>query len=69
VALGLRRFVGLDRGLEPALADARARGAALVAAHPHTLAATATAPRTTAWFAEEPEWAAGAVDRFEVCNR
>jgi predicted metal-dependent phosphoesterase TrpH len=69
LALGLRRFVGLDRGLEPALADARARGAALVAAHPYTLAATATAPRTTARFAEEPDWAAGAVDRFEVCNR
>jgi predicted metal-dependent phosphoesterase TrpH len=69
LALGLRRFVGLDRGLEPALADARARDAALVAAHPYTLAATATAPRRTARFAEEPDWAAGAVDRFEVCNR
>jgi len=33
------------------------------------LAATATAPRTTARFAEEPEWAASAVDRVEVCNR
>lgn len=34
LALGLRRFVGLDRGLEAALGEARAEGAALVAAHP-----------------------------------
>jgi 3',5'-nucleoside bisphosphate phosphatase len=70
VAVGLRRFVGVDDGLEAALREARAAGAALIAAHPYTLAAAADgAIRTTARFAEEPEWAAGAVDRFELVNR
>ena len=69
LAVGLRTFAGLDRGLDHALATARARGAALIAAHPYALAAVAGAPRTTARFAEEREWAAQAVDRFEICNR
>lgn len=69
LALGVRRFIGLERGLEPALADAADAGAALVAAHPYTLAAVETSHRTTARFAEEPEWAARVVHRFELCNR
>lgn len=70
VAIGLRRFVGVDDGLEAALRLARSAGAALIAAHPYTAAATADgAIRTTARFAEEPEWAAGTVDRFELVNR
>jgi predicted metal-dependent phosphoesterase TrpH len=70
VAVGLRRFVGVDDGLEAALREARSAGAALVAAHPYTAAAAADgASRTTARFAEEPEWAAGALDRFELVNR
>jgi predicted metal-dependent phosphoesterase TrpH len=69
LALGVRRFIGLDRGLDAALAEAEDAGAALVAAHPYTLAATETSHRTTARFAEEPEWAAQAVHRFELCNR
>jgi predicted metal-dependent phosphoesterase TrpH len=69
LALGVRRFVGLDRGLDAALAEAEDAGAALVAAHPYTLAAIETSHRTTARFAEEPEWAAQAVHRFELCNR
>jgi hypothetical protein len=32
-------------------------------------AGTKSAHRTTARFAEEPEWAAEAVHRFELCNR
>jgi hypothetical protein len=68
--LGIRRFVGLlEEGLDDALAEARKTGAALIAAHPYTLVASAGAPRATARFAKEPEWAAQAVDRFEVCNR
>jgi processive 1,2-diacylglycerol beta-glucosyltransferase len=39
------------------------------AAHPYTLQATESAPRTTARFSEERDWARGAVDRFELCNR
>lgn len=69
VAVGLRSFVGVDDGIEPALAAARDRGAALVAAHPYSLAASAGAVRATARFALEPEWAAGVVDRFELVNR
>jgi predicted metal-dependent phosphoesterase TrpH len=69
VAVGLRSWVGVDRGLDGALETARKAGAALVAAHPYTLRAAEHAPRTTARFAEEREWARGAVDRFELCNR
>jgi predicted metal-dependent phosphoesterase TrpH len=69
LALGVRRFIGLEQGLEPALAEAKSVGAALVAAHPYTVAGTKSAHRTTARFAEEPEWAAEAVHRFELCNR
>jgi hypothetical protein len=69
VAVGLRSFVGLDDGLDPALAAAGGAGAALIGAHPYTLAATERSHRTTARYAEEPEWARGAVHRFELCNR
>jgi 3',5'-nucleoside bisphosphate phosphatase len=69
VAVGLRRFVGVDDGLDEALRQARAAGAALIAAHPYTLDRAASATRVTARFAEEPEWAAEAVDRFELLNR
>src|SRR4026209_657985 len=50
-------------------AAATRAGAPLVAAHPYTVAGTKSAHRTTARFAEEPEWAAEAVHRFELCNR
>jgi len=69
LALGVRRFIGLERGLDVALAEAADAGAALVAAHPYTIAAMETSHRTTARFAEEPEWAAQVVHRFELCNR
>ena len=69
LAIGVRDYVSLDGGLDHALAHARERGAALVGAHPYTLAGTRTATRTTARFAENAEWAATAVDRFELCNR
>jgi predicted metal-dependent phosphoesterase TrpH len=69
LAIGLRSWAGVDDGLDAALKAARGGGAALIAAHPYTLEATANAPRTTARFAEEREWAREAVDRFELCNR
>jgi len=47
VAVGLRSFVGLESGLEQALADARASGAALIAAHPYS-------PRHSAMPCAEP---------------
>ena len=69
LALGLRRFVSVDRGLDEALTDARAQGAALAAAHPYAPEQASGAVRTTARFAAEPEWAAEVVDRFELLNR
>jgi predicted metal-dependent phosphoesterase TrpH len=69
LAIGVRCFVGLEHGLDQALADARRAGAALIAAHPYTLAGSEAATRSTARFAEEPEWAVQAVDRFEIYNR
>jgi predicted metal-dependent phosphoesterase TrpH len=69
LTLGVRRFIGLERGLEAAIAEAADAGAALFGAHPYTLAAIETSHRTTARFAEEPEWAAQAVHRFELGNR
>jgi predicted metal-dependent phosphoesterase TrpH len=68
VAVGLRSFVGVDDGLETALAAARASGAALVAAHPYSPDHLAGATRGTAAFAARPELAAF-VDRFELFNR
>ena len=69
VAIGLRSFVSVDAGIEPALAAARDAGAALVAAHPYPLELAVRSTRTTARWAEEPEWAASVVDRFELVNR
>jgi predicted metal-dependent phosphoesterase TrpH len=69
VAVGLRTFVGLEDGLDDALRSARAAGAALIGAHPYTPAAAAASSRGTARFAAEPEWAAAALDRLELCNR
>src|SRR5262249_21358002 len=59
VAVGLRTFIGLEDGLEPALTRARDEGAALIAAHPYTLDTADRSPRCIARFAVEPEWAAG----------
>ena len=69
LAIGLRDFVSVDDGLDLALRRARAAGAALIAAHPYPLAAAEASARGTAWFAEDPEWAASVVDRFELFNR
>jgi len=69
VAVGSRSFVGLESGLDAALATARSGGAALIAAHPYDPAAAGGAPRTTARFALEWRELAGAVDRFELFNR
>lgn len=68
VAVGLRAHVGLADGLEPALASARAHGAALVAAHPYTPDQIGGATRATAAFGARPELHA-LVHRFELFNR
>ena len=69
LAIGLRSFVGLGAGLEEALRDARAHGAALVAAHPYTLDDAGLSARATAAFASDRERWAPLVDRFELFNR
>jgi hypothetical protein len=69
LALGLRTFVALDEGIEPAMCTARAAGAVLVAAHPYTLDEALRSERGTARFSHELMWAAELVDRFELFNR
>jgi predicted metal-dependent phosphoesterase TrpH len=69
VAVGLRSFVGVEDGLEQALRATRAHGAALVAAHPYTLAEAGSSTRGTGAFAADPGRWAPLVDRFELFNR
>jgi predicted metal-dependent phosphoesterase TrpH len=53
VAVGLRRFVGVEEGLDAALEEARAAGSALIGAHPYPLAQAMRTERGTARFAED----------------
>lgn len=70
VAVGLRTFVGMDDGIERALADARSAGAALIAAHPYDEpSATRDAVRATARWAAGGHALADLVDRYELVNR
>jgi predicted metal-dependent phosphoesterase TrpH len=69
VAVGLRSFVGVAAGIEEAVRAARARGAALVAAHPYELDDLRVSTRPTAAFASDPARWAPLVDRFELFNR
>jgi len=69
VAVGLRTFVGMDDGLERALADARTAGAALIAAHPYEPSAAQGAARATARWAVGGHALADLVDRYELVNR
>jgi predicted metal-dependent phosphoesterase TrpH len=70
VAVGLRSYIDLGvESLESALAKARARGAALIAAHPYAPGALAEATRGTAAFAMRTGELAPLVDRFELFNR
>ena len=71
VAIGLRRFVSVDHGLDYALVAAREAGAALIAAHPSG-PATDGAPsgrRATRRFWHDLEVLRPLVDRFELFNR
>jgi predicted metal-dependent phosphoesterase TrpH len=69
LAVGLRSFCSVDDGLEPALREARERGAAIVAAHPHGGKDDSRPERTTRWFWRNHERLDGVVDRYEVVNR
>jgi 3',5'-nucleoside bisphosphate phosphatase len=68
LAIGVRSYVDVSAGLESALADARAQGAALVAAHPYSPDDLTGATRATAAFGARPELHE-LVDRFELFNR
>ncbi len=68
LAIGLRAFVSLDRGLVPAISRARAAGAAIVAAHPHDDRSD-DPHRTTRRFFREWRTLGGLVDHFELFNR
>jgi predicted metal-dependent phosphoesterase TrpH len=69
VAVGLRAFVGVTEGLEPALRAARAHGAALIAAHPYAVDEARRGGRGTGAFAADTARWAPLVDRFELFNR
>jgi hypothetical protein len=60
--------VSVDDGIVQAIRDARAAGAAIVAAHPYN-AADVTPMRATRRFALERETFAPLVDRWELFNR
>jgi len=70
VAVGCRTFVGVDAGLDCALADARERGAALIAAHPYQQESGGHSPaRATTRFSHEWRKLQPDVDRWELFNR
>jgi len=70
VAVGCRSFVGVDDGIEAALADAREAGAALIAAHPYRGEPGAASPaRATQRFSRDWQELEPLVDRWELFNR
>jgi predicted metal-dependent phosphoesterase TrpH len=70
VAVGVREFIDLDSGLEPALARARSAGAALIAAHPYLHRKGDASPaRPTQRFSRDWRELAPLVDRWELFNR
>jgi len=70
VAVGCRPFVGLDDGLDLALAQAREAGAALIAAHPYRQETGGGSPaRATTRFSLEWRELEPLVDRWELFNR
>ena len=69
LAVGLRSWISVGDGLDASVRAAALEGAALIAAHPYTLAAVAGSHRGTARFAEEREWSREVFHRFELCNR
>jgi hypothetical protein len=70
VAVGIRDFVQLDDGLEPALAKAHDAGAALIAAHPYRDGDGDVPPtRPTQRFSRDWRELAPLVDRWELFNR
>jgi 3',5'-nucleoside bisphosphate phosphatase len=68
LALGLRRFVSVDRGIVHAILGARGEGAAIVGDHPYSQADW-TPLRPTRRFHRELDLFRDIVDRWELANR
>jgi hypothetical protein len=68
VVIGLEDFVGVDDGLEPGLESARARGTAIIAAHPFDGSSGVPSSRLTRRWACD-EGLRSLADRFELFNR
>jgi predicted metal-dependent phosphoesterase TrpH len=69
LAVGLERLVTLEHGLPAALTEARAAGAATIAAHPHSTEEDSVPGRTTRRFSREPDRMRPLIDRYELINR
>jgi len=69
LAIGLRKFVDVDEGLETAMRSAREAGAAIVAAHPFRTERDRLSARNTLRFAHDRGALADLVDRYELLNR
>lgn len=69
LAVGLDRLVTLEHGLTAALSEARAAGAATIAAHPHSTEQDSVPGRTTRRFSREPDRMRPLIDRYELINR
>jgi predicted metal-dependent phosphoesterase TrpH len=68
LAIGLRRFVSMEDGVVTAILEARASGAAIVAAHPYAPGDT-TPLRPSLRFFHERDVFRSLVDRWELFNR
>jgi predicted metal-dependent phosphoesterase TrpH len=68
LAIGLRRFVSMEDGVVTAILEARASGAAIVAAHPYA-PGDATPLRPSLRFFHERDVFRSLVDRWELFNR
>jgi hypothetical protein len=68
VAVGLDRLVGMDEGPAAAMEEARAAGAAIVAAHPHESGPTPAVPFPTCYFTRRWRELGGLFDRVELFN-
>jgi predicted metal-dependent phosphoesterase TrpH len=68
VAVGLRRFISIDDGIDDAMRTAADAGAAIIAAHPYNGESAPSRSRVTQRFARD-EALRGLAHRFELFNR
>jgi 3',5'-nucleoside bisphosphate phosphatase len=68
VAVGLQSLITMDDGPAAAMEEARAAGAAILAAHPHDFEPTPSIPFPTRYFARSWRGLRGLFDRVELFN-